>query len=74
VTTAWRTQKRAVRSRAAAASDTAVGAARLRHGRGAIMTAPLRHGVGAGTWQPRGYGLLTSGPGAERERLTGGTP
>jgi hypothetical protein len=27
-----------------------------------------------GAWQPRGDGVLTGGPGAERERLTGGSP
>jgi hypothetical protein len=31
-------------------------------------------GTGAGAWQPRGDGMLTGGPGAERERLTSGTP
>jgi hypothetical protein len=31
-------------------------------------------GAGAGAWQPRGNGMLTGGPDAERERLTGGTP
>jgi hypothetical protein len=30
--------------------------------------------TGVGTWQPRGDGALMSGPDAERERLTGGTP
>jgi hypothetical protein len=28
----------------------------------------------AGVWQPRGNGVLTGGPDAERERLTSGTP
>jgi hypothetical protein len=31
-------------------------------------------GTGAGAWQPRGDGVLTGGPGVERERLTSGTP
>jgi hypothetical protein len=36
--------------------------------------APLWRCAGAGAWHPRGNGVLTGGPGAERERLTSGTP
>jgi hypothetical protein len=65
-----KTRRRSALTRVEAAKAMAHGAL----GRGAIRTAPLRHGVGTGTWQPCGYGLLMSGPGAERERLIGGTP
>jgi hypothetical protein len=77
-TAAWHAQTHAVRTGAAAGLDIAVGrhvrrgkasgraveAPRLGHGCGTVRTAPLRHGTGA--WQSRGYGLLTSGPGADR--------
>jgi hypothetical protein len=36
--------------------------------------APFWRDAGVGAWQPRGNSVLTGGPGAERERLIGGTP
>jgi hypothetical protein len=52
-------------------SDTGDTMARLGHVHSTVGTTPLRHG--RGRVAPRGDSLLISGPGVERDRLTGGT-
>jgi hypothetical protein len=54
--------------------QTRLSVAREARRRGSDRGAVGRRLYGAGAWQPRGNGVLTGGPGAKRERLTGGTP